>query len=365
MIEVTTPNRRIKWGYALGRIATLPETVGGLEIGFTPGAPEPGDILLAEVELLGQHTRMDLQNLTRSQLFVGDVVGVAFAHRYATRQFECRIPPELKDIHFVCAGGICSRVVGKPYGMAEPTRLRPLGYALRGGSRSNLRDRSLRPVPAHVPPVIVVVGTSMDSGKTTAAYSLINGLTRSGLPVAAGKITGTASAKDPLLMISAGAHPVYDFTDVGYGSTAGLGRSELAGILQTLMGGLAAQHPKALVLEIADGVTQPETALMLELILAHLATEVVGVIYTCNDALGVKPGVERLEACGLRVLCVSGTVTASPLGVAEAQRETHVPVLSREDLMDPSIGERLNLFHPSKTVGDMDRAVVTRAPATP
>ena len=47
-----------------------------------------------------------------------------------------------------------------------------------------------------VTPVLIVAGTAMNAGKTTAAARLIKGLQRAGLRVGAAKVTGTGAGGD-------------------------------------------------------------------------------------------------------------------------------------------------------------------------
>lgn len=352
------PRTRIKWGYALSQIADLPATWGDAAdcVRLDASRPQRDDVLIAAVDMIGRHTRLDFADLSKSRLLEHDLVGLAFSPRYATSQFEAIVPDSLDKIHFICAGGVCGQVVGVPNDMKLPTVLHPLGYLRdRAGRRVNLRDYALQPVSASTQgiDIIVVVGASMDSGKTTAAYSLINGLSRGGFQAAAAKISGTASAKDKNMLRDAGASRVLDFTNAGFASTCGLSADELWLIAQTLITQLAHDTPDAIVLEIADGVTQRETMMLLDLLPGNVALR--GVLYTCNDALGVASGVSRLREHGLAMLAISGTVTTSPLSIREAERETDLPVLSREELRSPDVALQIGLC--GKTPARERRAV--------
>ena len=56
-------------------------------------------------------------------------------------------------------------------------------------------------------PVVAVVGTCMNAGKTQAACSLIQAFAHRGLKVAAGKATGVSLRRDVLAMEDAGRAP--------------------------------------------------------------------------------------------------------------------------------------------------------------
>jgi len=337
-------NEQIKWAYAMSRVPNLPETWGqahGL-VRMDDSPPRANDILVAQIVNIGRHTRLDLRDTSKSTLFHGDLVGLSFSPRYATGQFTAVVPETLDEVHFVCAGGVCGQVTSIPADMKQPTLLRPLGYLTdERGTRVSLADYALPSgtVRTNSTKVICVVGSAMDSGKTTAAYSLINGLSRSGLIVGAAKITGTASAKDLVCFKSAGAVRVRDFTHAGYASTADLNAAQLEDIADRIMCDLMLDQPDVIVLEIADGVTQHETMLLLDMFAARQTLD--RMIYTCNDALGVEAGVDRLAARGLPICAVSGTVTRSSLSTKEAQLETDLPVLTRDDLLSPQIASTI------------------------
>ncbi len=101
--------------------------------------------------------------------------------------------------------------------MQEPTLIQPLGYLVdEAGTIVNLQKRCT----TENLPTIVVVGSSMDAGKTHTVSSIAHGLAAEGLTVNAGKLTGTACAKDPNRMRDAGAARVLDFNDFGFASTS-------------------------------------------------------------------------------------------------------------------------------------------------
>ena len=85
--------------------------------------PRTGDLVLANVTAIGQHTRLELPEGRRSQLYVGDEIIVAYGHRYAPDQFEAEAPADLGECHLVAAGGIASRLLSKNTKIKTPTRI--------------------------------------------------------------------------------------------------------------------------------------------------------------------------------------------------------------------------------------------------
>jgi len=305
------------------------------------GAPRAGDLVLARVEAVGQHQRIELHGGRRAKLYERDEVVVAYGARYAPDQFHAKVPDNLGPCDLVAGGGVAGEVTARHSRMGRPTRLVPIGLlADREGRALNLSRFAARHAPAkQSPTVIVVAGTSMNAGKTTTAASLIRGLTRAGLCVGAGKLTGTGSGGDVWSMSDAGAETVLDFTDAGHATTAGTSLSQLQHIAEVIIGGLAAAGADILVLEVADGLLQTETAALLSSP-AFLA-RVDGVLFAAGEAMGAAAGVDWMRRNAAPVLAISGLVSASPLGREEAEAATGLPVATISDLTDPMTAPRL------------------------
>src|SRR3954452_14468457 len=166
--------------------------------------PEAGDLVLAEVLELGQHRRIELVDGRRASLFPGDRIVLCYGNRYAPDQFEAVVPATLEPCEMVAAGGVAGQVLDNHARMDEATRIRPLGLLHdQRGRRINVADYALGPAPQRIgrgPTTIAVVGTSMNSGKTTTAASLFRGLRAAGVKVGAAKVTGTGAGGDGWLM---------------------------------------------------------------------------------------------------------------------------------------------------------------------
>jgi hypothetical protein len=308
----------------------------------TDARPRAGDLVLAKVERIGKHPALELTDSRRSFLFVGDEVLVAYAARYAPDQFEARVPDSLGPCHLAASGGVAAEVVSRRAGTTTPTELRPLGLVLdASGRRVNLARTALPAGSAQSPRPLTLasLGTSMNAGKTTSAAYLIHGLKRAGLRVGGAKITGTGSGNDPGLLRDAGADWVLDFTHCGHASTFGLGLDEMLGILYTVQAQMHAQAVDVLVLEVADGLLQQETALLLRS--EAFRERVDGCIFSSGEAMGAIAGAEWLRKQGLPLLALSGAMTRSPLSSTEASAATGIQTLGLEQLRDPSAARRL------------------------
>ena len=292
-----------------------------------------GDLVLARVDRLGQHQRIELPHGRRAQLYEGDEIIVCYGNRYAPDQFEAIVPERLEECHLVAGGGIAARMLSRHSGMKRPTTITPLGLVGDAdGHRLNVADWGLdKPAAtARRPYTIAVAGTAMNAGKTTTAANLIKGLVKTGLKVGAAKVTGTGAGGDRWTLVDAGAHSVLDFTDIGYASTYRVPAPQVENIMAQLCGHLAAEAAEFIVLEVADGLFQDETARLLTS--PTFANWIDGIIFAAGDALGALAGVEWLRRRHLPVQAVSGLLTASPLAIREAAA-TGLPVLSQRQLL--------------------------------
>ena len=303
--------------------------------------PRAGDLVLARISAMGQHTGLQLHSGRRASTHVGSEIIVCYGNRYAPDQFEAVVPTSLGPCHLAAAGGIAGTVLCKHRRMKPATELEPIGLvADANGKVLNVKDYGLsEPVFAELPPVFVVCGTSMNAGKTASAAALIRGLTNAGYRVGAAKITGTGAAGDLFTFADAGAHAVLDFTDAGLASTYMVDLPELERAYRVLTHSLVQQGANAIVIEIADGIHQRETAVFLRE--SQIMKGVTGVVFAAYDASGATAGASWLSAQGHAVLAISGQVTSSPLAMREAEEMTGLMLLGLDELSDPAITGRL------------------------
>ena len=323
--------RLASWAFTTRRV---PHEVASIVLP-PEGRPMVGDLVLARVDAIGHHSTLQLVNGRRRQLFPGTEVVAVYGHRYAPNQFEAEVPASMGPCHLVASGGIAARALSWHVKIARgPTTITPIGFpADAAANRLNLRNFAL---PSVVPPrdyqptAIAVVGTSMDSGKTQTCAHLVRGLIAGGLRVGYAKVTGTGACGDFMLLRDAGADPVLDFTDVGRPSTYLLSREEVDHTMQSLVNHVTHHGVDAMVLEVADGVLQRETAALL---CGSMFPRLVGgIVMAAQDSMGALAGFNWLRERPTPVLALSGVLTAAPLQVSEAHQATGMPVLNRDEL---------------------------------
>lgn len=304
--------------------------------------PRSGDLVLAVVERLGHHTRVELPTGRKARLMIGDEIIAAYADRYAPDQFESHVPSHLGTTELVASGGIASGVLSRSSAVRAATRIKPIGLIGDDDGRPlNVADFALRPVAPVVdrPPVIAVIGTSMNSGKTTTITHLAHGLHTAGKRPGVTKVTGTGSGNDFWVQVDAGAHRMLDFTDVGFASTYRIPMRHVERIFLELLDHLASSGCGALLVEVADGIYQQETAQLIDSPVFREAVD--GVIFAAGEAMGAVQGVSHLRQMGLPVFAVSGRLTGSPLATREAKLACELPILTLDELHAPEQALRI------------------------
>jgi len=301
--------------------------------------PAPGDLVLARVDRVRQHLRLELPSGRCARLFPGDLILVCYGNRYAPDQYESQVPEGLGPCHLIAAGGIASVARYRNPRVKPPTEITPLG--LVGGDAGNplnLRDWKIdrgatnwRDVP-----LFVIAGSSMNAGKTTTAARLLRGLTQDGFRTGAMKVTGTGSGRDMWHFVDAGALHTLDFTDAGYASTYGLGEEAVLDIVNHLGNTLRNRSVDAIVAEVADGLLQVETRALLGN--QEFKKQVNGVFFAAVDPHSALYGVDFLERLGYSVMGISGVVSSSKLASKEFTDNCPIPVCTKADLSSPGYG---------------------------
>ncbi|MEM1247872.1 MAG: DUF1611 domain-containing protein [Acidobacteriota bacterium] len=307
----------------------------------TACVPRAGDLVLAEVVRRRQHPRIELTDGRKATLFPGDEILVAYGNRYASDQFESLVPEDLDPCHLVASGGVASRVRHRHNGVRPATEIRPIGLVTdSSGVVVNLSSFGIElEPPVRRPPCFAVVGSSMNAGKTRTAMQLIWALKKAGFRVGAAKITGTGSGGDYWKFVDSGADRVLDFGDAGHVSTYLVELDELLRIARGLVGELERSGAEVVVLEIADGVFQGETAALLES--PEMRALVDGYFLAVTDSLSASAGADWMRRRSLPLLALCGTLTRAPLAIREASTATEVPILSLSELSCPNVASSL------------------------
>ncbi len=250
----------------------------------------------------------------------GDVLVGALGQRDALRGFVGRVPDSIKagdTIHLLNLGGVLGEAISENKDVGHPLRCEVLGMLTNGEAGVNIADAAIAPhaPDATVPPLIVVSGTCMNSGKTVAACEIIARLSQRGYTCGAAKLTGVAAVRDPLNMLDHGAASVLTFHDCGLPSTAGV--ADLAPMAKRVVRSIRGEADRDLdcvVVEMGDGIIgrygveqilqDPEFGSWIR---AH--------VLAANDLVAAWGGVEWLRQRDLDVDVVCGPATDNKVGM--------------------------------------------------
>lgn len=302
--------------------------------------PKVGDVAVFEVISLGKHLNMQDENKRICSIYPGDQIMAAFGTRYATEQFEGYVPTRvLNEYNILGAGGTVGVIhsTHSKFATCGPTRLKMVGYAVdRKGSIINtkwIKNQLLKPYNGEIQSltrIILSVGSSMDSGKTTTAAYLVRGLKKMNMNVGFIKLTGTVYTKDCDLVYDNGADTVTDFGDLGFPSTYMCCEQELLSLYEALLINIDAENMDYVVVEIADGIYQRETEMLLRN--QKFMSGIDGVIFSAGDSLSAVQGIKALQEINITPIALCGLFTASPLLMLEAKSKVNTPIFTLEGM---------------------------------
>jgi hypothetical protein len=302
---------------------------------------EEGVVVAARVRNdKSRYNHLELPSGRMAQVQRGDVVAGALGHRHALFGYSGRLPESLAPgdtVHILNLGGVlglCDSIhpdYGAPFEaevlgavLAFPYLGERIGVPARVGAARLDPDAPL--VPRGVP-VVAVVGSCMNSGKTAAACALIQELTHRGTTVHALKATGVSLRRDILAMEDAGAARSAIFTDYGVVTTTAANAPALARALVTHLAD-GDPRPDLIVAELGDGLIG---AYGVDAILGaeDLRSAFAAVVLAANDPVAAWGGVELLaREHGIRPAVVTGPATDNAVGTTLIEARTGVPAVN-------------------------------------
>ncbi len=307
--------------------------------------PKAGDVAIFKVKTVGKHTRIQSVGGTNKFLLPGDLIMATFGNRYATGQMEGYVPNTYHTTYHILGQGGAIGILKSMHIKFErigPTTLSLVGYVVdTDGVVINTKylgckaTRS-KPIPLNNnPKIILSLGTSMDSGKTTSAAFLARGLKLAGKKVAYIKLTGTVYTKDKSMVRDYGAKIAIDFSNFGFPSTYMCSTEEILKLYKKTLTQVKPYNPDYILVEIADGLLQRETHALIHNTL--FKNKVFGVLFSSQDSMSAISGADLLLQLNYNVIGVTGLFTTSPLLVNEVQQSSNHTVLVAEDLMSKKI----------------------------
>jgi hypothetical protein len=296
--------------------------------------PRQGDVVYGQIAKIGEHSTLENKSGRIHSVHNGSFGIFVYGTRYSPDYFEGLLPETIDDqADLVARSGIIGKALTKNSAVKDPTVIDILGFVVdKEGRILNTADTPLltpRKTQKRFPrsPMILVCGTAMNCGKTTAAVACIRALSMLGHNVHASKVTGTAGLKDILNMNDAGASAYADFSFFGHPSTYMMESEGLLNVFDKLDLKYANNTRNFWVVEFADGIIQRETAILLDM--PEIRARIHRLVFCANDAFGAIGGLQILkDRFGLVPDALSGKCSSSPLFMREIAEFTDIPVFN-------------------------------------
>ncbi len=305
------------------------------EIGSLPRSQwATGDYVLGEViPPLNPSSQVELTNGRMANLLPGDLIIGAFGVRQATLEIvgNWQDIPLDNSLHALTPAGLFGKATSVSHLLSSPPSLVYQGHVLRDGQKLSMDD-FINPLPEQLYqcPTIMIIGTSMSAGKTTAARVIIRLLRQMGLKVIGAKLTGAGRYRDILAMQDSGAHQIFDFVDVGLPSSI-CEPEEFRQRLRQLLTKIAAAKPDVVVAEAGASPLEPYNgAIVLEEMRsrsasASLRSQINYTILCASDPYAVV-GVS--QGFGLHPDLITGVATSTSAGVKLVEKLTGIKALT-------------------------------------
>ena len=291
------------------------------------------------------YSQLELTSGRMAQVKKGDVVAGALGHRNALFGYSGTLPTRLAPgdtVHLLNMGGVLGICDSINPDLGPPFECEVLGAVLhfpylgeRIGVAAKIGDGLdlAAPLDAGGVPIVALVGSCMNCGKTAAACALVRHMSHSGLTIDGVKATGVSLRRDVLAMEDAGARATAIFTDLGVVSTTG---ANAPAVTRALLTRLAAGRPDAVVVEMGDGLLGAYgVAAILED--AQIRAAFTAVVLAANDPVAAWGGVRMLrERFGIEPLAVTGPATDNVAGTRIIEDTVGVPAINAR-----TEGERL------------------------
>ena len=284
-----------------------------------------GDYVLAQMKPPSKPSSLvELTNGRMANLLPGDLIIGAFGVRRATLEVvgDWQDIPADNSMHALTPAGLFGQATSVSYLLPSPPSLLYLGHLLRDGQKISM-DNFINPLPEnpYQCPTIMIIGTSMSAGKTTAARVIIHLLRQMGLKVIGAKLTGAGRYRDILAMRDAGAHEIFDFVDVGLPSSI-CEPEEFRQRLRQLLTKIAASEPDVVV---AEAGASPLESYNGAIVLEEMRSQINYTILCASDPYAVV-GVS--QGFGFEPDLITGVATSTSAGLELVEKLTGIKALT-------------------------------------
>jgi DNA-directed RNA polymerase subunit H (RpoH/RPB5) len=309
-----------------------------------------GNVVVVEaLEEKSVYETLELATGRMAKISRGDVVAGVLGARRALKGFVGVVPKKLgvgDVIHILNLGGVLGACTSRFLDLGEPLRVRVLGMAVdEQGNALNIARSAVPEEPSleKCKPLIMVSGTCMSSGKTSAACEIIAQLSRKNLKIAGVKLSGVACLRDTLNMEDHGAIKTMSFLDAGHPSTADF--TDLVPMAKGILKKLQTCGADAIVVEMGDGIIGRygvDSIFRDAELMAHTKIHVM----CANDLVGAWGAKKMMDEWKIPIGVFSGPATDDEVGEEYVENVLGVPAANSRVKPDKlSIIIERSVFH--------------------
>ena len=261
------------------------------------------------------------------EVISGDMIVGAFGSRRATHE----IVGDWRDIDVylrmeaLTEGGLMGKATSVSITITNIPPLVYQGHVMRNGQKVGMKDFIPNiPIQKYDCPTIMMLGTSMSSGKTTMSRLLIRLLKQLNLKIVGVKLAGAGQYHDILTMEDAGADAIFDFVNVGLPSTV-CSPQEYQTAMNTLLSLVAQEKPDVVVAEIGASPFEPYNG---AIVLEKIKPQICLTILCANDPYAV---VGATDSFHLTPDIISGIVANTTAGIKLVNQLTGIEAICPTD----------------------------------
>lgn len=311
-------------------------------------AVEGSMIVVKALNNEGKKDDFDYANGRLGKVVVDDIFPGILGWRKAVVEFAGYIPTNVKvgdELYLICESGLIGQISGVYESWGKPLKVKVLGSIIdKDGNPLNLRNYSLPKIKNdHIVPIVALIGTRMDCGKTTMACKISLNLKKIGKQINAIKPTGVAFSQDLYKLKDYGSQIVLDFVDMGLPSTCNGSFEKIIKATENLINHAKSLKPDLILMEFGDsllGAYHVNDVLNYQLI----KKQIKFVILAANDLLGIKGAVEILNENKLKIDLITGPITNSKIGVDLIKKNFGIEAESNQREIPKTINMILRLL---------------------
>lgn len=296
---------------------------------------DEGDVCVFELPLDGFPLTVEAPTGRVMAIVPGDVFLATPGHRQSTKWVDGKIPAGglvPGEHYWVLADcGLIGELVGNsPSEKGYLGRVKYLGRVCgEDGGGLNIRQFAVpgSTEPDRNMPVYLLLGTSGDAGKTTAALALLRTLRMQGnAHVTALKATGSPSFEELSRYLDFGAEHAFDCVDFGLAATDPSGREGIDQVFDRMLDYCLSLPADAVVAECGGDLFGANVPAFLKCLRARRPEPKI--VLAAADVLGAVGATRVLTELGLAVSLITGPCTDTPTVRERTEALCGVPALN-------------------------------------